>query len=207
MASPYLTTHPLLRSARAPSCLRVSCRSRRRSLRTCPPVSARAPALPRSSSHGTWRVAATSVPEPPPGSRVPGWSSRLLRLSSPVLVVSALRRCRSAPLCPLFLSDAAVAPLLTRSLTASLKAVWRVSMPTKLRPHAHAAATQTPRPMQQSRMWCPGAEYRVCAFEMSGRVRATPRARLCRVHTRLCVLRVTLTPCRVLWLVPSPALA
>ena len=38
------------------------------------------------------------------------------------------------------------------------------------------------------------------------RLRASPRARLCRVRTRLCVLRVTFTPCRVLWLVPSPVL-
>ena len=35
LPSPYLTTHQL-RAARAPSCLRVSCRSRRRTPRTCP---------------------------------------------------------------------------------------------------------------------------------------------------------------------------
>ena len=70
----------------------------------------------------------------------------------PAVVFSCACRVRAAtlPFCPassVCLSDAAIAPLLTRSLTASLKAVWRVSMPTKLRPHAHAAAPQADRPL------------------------------------------------------------
>ena len=101
LPSPF-STSPLM-AQRISACAH---RARRRSPRTCPPsVPGSLPSLDVvCPGHGAYRNqcpgAAPGVPVPPaqPHSPGSGWSS--LRLSSPVPVVSALRRCRSALLRP-----------------------------------------------------------------------------------------------------------
>ena len=105
------------RTARAPSCLRVSCRSRRRTSRACLPSQHPGPCPPSTSLHEPWRDVATRVPEPPPGSRS--------CLPSPTPPGVGGRACGRLLLClPCPCCDAAVLP---RFVRVSLRCCHRPS--------------------------------------------------------------------------------